>query len=179
MRLLQACCAFAEFSGPRRRAVMVMRVARVARRGHALRNVDTIAQPRRSLCTVPNEGSEARDHLANERTFLAWARTGMAFVGLGVAADQMKRAQVGDRPFTAAMHIPGLLCVGTGGFFLGYATWRYFAVQSALRRGKFPINRGGVLVVVGASSVATMLGLTMLLAPEAIDELHAKGGRVH
>ena len=162
-----------------RRAVMVMRVARVARRGHALRNVDAIAQPRRSLCTVPNEGSEARDHLANERTFLAWARTGMAFVGLGVAADQMKRAQVGDRPFTAAMHMPGLLCVGTGGFFLGYATWRYFAVQSALRRGKFPINRGGVLVVVGASSVATMLGLTMLLAPEAIDELHAKGGRVH
>ena len=141
------------------------------------RRVVPIAQPRRWLCTVPNKGSDARDHLANERTFLAWARTGMAFVGLGVAADQMKRAQAGDRPFTAAMHMPGMLCVSTGGFFLGYATWRYFSVQSALRRGEFPINRGGVLVVVGASSLATMLGLTMLLAPEAIDELYEKRER--
>mmetsp|Transcript_18060 Transcript_18060/g.45736 ORF Transcript_18060/g.45736 Transcript_18060/m.45736 type:complete len:136 (-) Transcript_18060:808-1215(-) len=32
---------------------------------------------------VPNLGSTARDHLANERTFLAWARTGLGFLGSG------------------------------------------------------------------------------------------------
>ena len=41
--------------------------------------------------TVKNSGSVARDHLANERTFLAWARTGMGFVGLGVAMDSLQR----------------------------------------------------------------------------------------
>mgnify|MGYP001178986193 FL=1 len=40
---------------------------------------------------VPNTGSTARDHLANERTFLAWARTGLTFVGLGVAIDSLVR----------------------------------------------------------------------------------------
>ena len=40
---------------------------------------------------VPNSGSTARDHLANERTFLAWARTGLTFVGLGVAIDSLLR----------------------------------------------------------------------------------------
>ena len=39
---------------------------------------------------VNNTGSTARDHLANERTFLAWARTGTAFVGLGVAVDALQ-----------------------------------------------------------------------------------------
>ena len=37
----------------------------------------------RSAGTVPNSGSTARDHLANERTFLAWARTGLGFMGAG------------------------------------------------------------------------------------------------
>jgi uncharacterized membrane protein YidH (DUF202 family) len=35
--------------------------------------------------TVPNEGSIARDILAAERTFLAWGRTGLGFVGAGSA----------------------------------------------------------------------------------------------
>jgi uncharacterized membrane protein YidH (DUF202 family) len=30
--------------------------------------------------------SRARTHLANERTFLAWLRTGISLIGLGLAA---------------------------------------------------------------------------------------------
>ena len=41
---------------------------------------------------VLNSGSTARDHLANERTFLAWARTGLGFVALGVGLAQMSVA---------------------------------------------------------------------------------------
>lgn len=40
---------------------------------------------------VINTGSTARDHLANERTFLAWARTGVGFVALGVALAQIDK----------------------------------------------------------------------------------------
>jgi len=34
---------------------------------------------------LENSGSIARDILATERTFLAWARTGLGFVGAGTA----------------------------------------------------------------------------------------------
>ena len=34
---------------------------------------------------IENTGSIARDHLANERTYLAWLRTGVTLMGVGVA----------------------------------------------------------------------------------------------
>ena len=42
---------------------------------------------------VINTGSTARDHLANERTFLAWARTGVGFVALGVGLSQVEQVR--------------------------------------------------------------------------------------
>jgi hypothetical protein len=38
--------------------------------------------------SVPNTGSTARDHLANERTWLAWTRTSLAFAALGLGLDR-------------------------------------------------------------------------------------------
>jgi len=38
--------------------------------------------------TFSNTGSTARDHLASERTFLAWVRTGLGFVALGIAIER-------------------------------------------------------------------------------------------
>lgn len=35
-----------------------------------------------------NTGSTARDHLASERTFLAWLRTGLGFIALGIAIER-------------------------------------------------------------------------------------------
>ena len=37
---------------------------------------------------VKNEGSTARDHLANERTLLAWVRTAVALLALGLAIGE-------------------------------------------------------------------------------------------
>ena len=42
---------------------------------------------------LKNEGAVARDHLANERTFLAWLRTSLAFASIGVAVTQFFRLQ--------------------------------------------------------------------------------------
>ncbi|CDZ97528.1 Domain of unknown function DUF202 [Phaffia rhodozyma] len=38
---------------------------------------------------LENTGSVARDHLASERTFLAWLRTSLAFCSMGVALTQL------------------------------------------------------------------------------------------
>lgn len=53
---------------------------------------------------VENTGSMARDHLANERTWLAWTRTALAFAALGLGLDRFDQfrqdaehiAHVGD-----------------------------------------------------------------------------------
>jgi len=41
--------------------------------------------------SLENKGSAARDHLALERTFLAWLRTSLAFASIGVAITQLFR----------------------------------------------------------------------------------------
>jgi putative membrane protein len=38
---------------------------------------------------VENRDSTARDHLANERTFLAWVRTALGLIGLGVLLERL------------------------------------------------------------------------------------------
>ena len=84
---------------------------------------------------VENSGSTARDHLANERTFLAWARTGLTFVGLGVAIDQVIKQGQGtpssereeEQQMVQRLAPFPLIC--TGALFLSYATHRYYKVQ--------------------------------------------------
>jgi hypothetical protein len=44
---------------------------------------------------LENTGSVARDHLASERTFLAWLRTSLAFCSVGVGACSPTRAPRG------------------------------------------------------------------------------------
>ncbi|OJD36660.1 uncharacterized protein BKCO1_10000165 [Diplodia corticola] len=43
-----------------------------------------------------NTGSVARDHLASERTYLAWLRTGLGFVALGIGVERFSRLDLGD-----------------------------------------------------------------------------------
>jgi hypothetical protein len=40
---------------------------------------------------LENKGSVARDHLALERTFLAWLRTSLSFASIGIAVTQLFR----------------------------------------------------------------------------------------
>jgi uncharacterized membrane protein YidH (DUF202 family) len=44
---------------------------------------------RAAMAPRANTGSVARDHLANERTFLAWMRTGVAVIGMGMVLDHI------------------------------------------------------------------------------------------
>lgn len=43
---------------------------------------------------LENKGSVARDHLALERTFLAWLRTSLSFASIGIAVTQLFRLNV-------------------------------------------------------------------------------------
>lgn len=53
--------------------------------------------------TLENKGSVARDHLALERTFLAWLRTSLAFASIGIAVTQLFRLNVSSQNKTRSL----------------------------------------------------------------------------
>lgn len=86
---------------------------------------------------------DPRFSLANERTFLAWMRTGLAFVtaGLGIAALSHFAPATGSR-FTIAAVV--LLCCGVICGFTGFGRW--MRNERAMRLGE-PLVRPSVLPV--------------------------------
>jgi len=107
----------------------------------------------------------ARDHLANERTFLAWVRTGIAIVVFGFAIG---RFAIAVRQF---MELQGRAS-GTGGFSVWFGTmaivagvlltlaglFRYRRTQALLESGRF--EPAGFLVdLVGILTALFGLGL--------------------
>jgi len=116
-----------------------------------------VAKKLNPALTLENSGSVARDHLASERTFLAYVRTSLTIASMGVALVQLftiagdKNQQLTrySRPLGATIIIVGLCTL-----FLGVA--RYFTVQYALVVGKFPVARvSTVLVAVALCAVIT------------------------
>jgi putative membrane protein len=99
----------------------------------------------------------ARDHLANERTFLAWVRTALAFVALGAALAGF--AGLGhDRRVAAAC-----LTFATGVVVLGYGSVRYARVRRALDSGAFPpASRGPVVLAAGVTLAAVAVLVLMV-----------------
>ncbi|CAK7264557.1 hypothetical protein SEPCBS119000_001057 [Sporothrix epigloea] len=116
---------------------------------------------------LENKGSVARDHLALERTFLAWLRTSLAFASIGIAVTQLFRLNttVGDEKskLNSLRHIgrplgTTFLGISVLVLFLGYR--RYYQSQQWILKGKFPASRGTILVV---SLVAFALMITSLV----------------
>lgn len=104
-----------------------------------------------------NQGSLARDHLANERTFLSWVRTGLAFVGLGVVLTELVDSQ-GESAEVLALALIGLGAVSTIA-----ATVRYLALARHLDRGEYVSSTVGPLLVAVATLAVAVGGLVFVL----------------
>ncbi|KAH6660072.1 hypothetical protein BKA67DRAFT_641222 [Truncatella angustata] len=115
---------------------------------------------------LENKGSVARDHLALERTFLAWLRTSLAFASIGIAVTQLFRLNTSlnsapdDSSFQTIRHLGkplGACFLGISilVLFLGYQ--RYVQSQHwIISKGKFPASRG-TIVLVSAIAFALMV----------------------
>ena len=107
--------------------------------------------------SIENVGSAARDHLANERTFLAWTRTGLGLTALGVALVQLI-----DSEGTMAT-VGGILMVLAGIFAMAYGTFRYQEVRRGLMEGRYPVAKWEVLVMAAIVILAGLGGIFLLV----------------
>ena len=109
-----------------------------------------------------------RLHQANERTMLAWIRTGIALMAFGFAIARFgiflrQVASLGQLAVAAPRGV-GSAWVGAGLVALGMlanllATLRYAQIRRAIERGD--VGAPGATVVFVFGAVATLIGLVM------------------
>lgn len=131
--------------------------------------------------------AHATDHLANERTFLAWIRTSIALISLGfvvakfsVWLRQFEATIIGQRATGAAagggrrlvisragVSLPaGIALMAAGAVLAGLALVRYRDVDRAIARGEFEPARGLALLVTGTVIVAAVAFIAYLAATD-------------
>jgi uncharacterized membrane protein YidH (DUF202 family) len=118
---------------------------------------------------IANTGSTARDHLANERTFLSWTRTGLGFVALGVALaklDALEDLSPVMRHDHGDLTVPSAALVGSGTGCLSYGTIRYFRSMYLLQKGLFRPNYAGVALVAVTSAAVAGGGIYLVVKQE-------------
>ena len=110
------------------------------------------------------------DHLANERTFLAWVRTAITIIGLGFVVAKFGiflRELAGTTGTTASStsvsELVGVSLVLAGSALVILAWHRFRLVQAHLKQGTYETHAGiemvlmGILVAVGIALAAYLL----------------------
>ncbi|MBV9849109.1 MAG: DUF202 domain-containing protein [Armatimonadetes bacterium] len=109
-----------------------------------------------------------RDHLANERTFLAWVRTSIALMGFGVVIAKLRFltldtdgvAAPGGPPAGTRSTELGLAFAAVGLVTLLFSLLHYEQSRRAIERGDYQAPRRTLYVFV---AVIFLLGLACVL----------------
>jgi putative membrane protein len=117
------------------------------------------------------DNNMTNEHLANERTLLAWVRTAIGIMAFGfvvvkfslfirqMAAITGTQAAVPHYGFSGPV---GILLVVFGGVALLFGTWRYYTTERRLRTGKYGHSAGilyGFIALLIAFSIALIIYL--------------------
>jgi len=130
--------------------------------------------------TLENSGSVVRDHLASERTFLAYLRTSLGLASSGVALAQfltiavkfssddenLKRLKALE-PYASPI---GVYCIVLALVILFVGFHRYFVVQAALIEGQFPTAQTSIAMIALAVGglVAVTFGILLGVGMKAV-----------
>jgi putative membrane protein len=113
-----------------------------------------------------------RNHMANERTFLAWCRTGISLIAFGFVIERFD-ILIREMRFLAipglnehinhplpSTHIMGMVALGLGMVIIVLAGWRFFYIRKHINRGDTDFSvlpdiflLGSVLLTVAGSFV--------------------------
>lgn len=90
--------------------------------------------------------SRVRDHLANERTYLAWMRTAVALMGFGVVIVRLRYLIPPQIPRTGQGWKLGLLFTLVGLLAVFFSTVHYFSIRSAIDEDTYEPARWWVIL---------------------------------
>lgn len=103
---------------------------------------------------------DPRFSLANERTFLAWVRSALALVALGIAVATFVST-------TNTEGISALLALGLialGGLLSAFAWFRWLQVERAMRQDKgIPPTTLGIVIAFGVAILAAIAVVAVIL----------------
>ena len=111
--------------------------------------------------------SEVSDHLANERTYLAWVRTGIAVIALGFVVAKFELLVKELAPSASATSfgfstVIGIALVLAGGLMQMLALSRFTVNQGRIKSGRYEPSRG-IEIAISAGLFAIALLLTVYL----------------
>jgi putative membrane protein len=110
-----------------------------------------------------DRSAAARDHLANERTLLAWQRTALALLGLGFLVDRFAFEDQGDG---IAGSVLGLALIAMGGLAAIAGTYRFLRTERDIDQATYRPAHLAHLLLTGAMVVGAVL-LVVLLTLES------------
>lgn len=103
--------------------------------------------------------SRVRDHLANERTYLAWMRSAIALLGFGVVIVRLRYFQIPQLPRPGTGWKLGLLFSTIGLLTVLLSTLYYFAVRYAIDEDTYEPSTRRVIFF---SLTVTLLGAAVI-----------------
>ena len=92
------------------------------------------------------EKPRVADHLANERTFLAWIRTSIGIMGFGFVVVKFSLftreisvalGAARKMPQPGYSHLIGIMLVALGGLIIVFSYFRYITTQKQIDRGVY------------------------------------------
>lgn len=122
--------------------------------------------------TLSNKPGGPSDHLANERTFLAWIRTSIALIGFGFVIVKFalfikqisialgEKASLPTKGYSAMI---GVMMVALGALMAALAYIRYINVEKQLNTGNYFPSRWLTSLVTVSIIVACILLILYLL----------------
>lgn len=121
--------------------------------------------------TAPKTGTDdqrVRDHLANERTFLAWTRTGISMMGFGVVIAKLRYlfpAAALTPPVRGIIHASnvGLAFTVAGLLTVLFGTWRFRVIQQEIRTQRYQASPYLILAFSGITVFLAVLVIWYLL----------------
>jgi putative membrane protein len=103
-----------------------------------------------------------RTHLANERTYLAWWRSGLTSFGVALGVGKLI-PELSDGRHSTAYQALGVVFALLGAVFVGYGLARQRAVERALRRRDYDHPDERMLLALAAAGVAIGLAVAIVL----------------
>jgi putative membrane protein len=117
-------------------------------------------QPKKNIASLPSEESKyIQQHLANERTFLAWVRTAIAIMGVGFLVTNLHSSLIdtltvrGDLLAT----IIGLASVGLGVLTVLMSMIVYFKKIHSINNQTYVSSKGYILTLSTIIIIIAML----------------------